>query len=80
VALAVPGPASGTLYGIDVGPSELPRRLGAARGAWLVAADEPGARRAKTAALTGHFRLAYALCLPGVRLERYVRRNAVEGR
>ncbi|MET8012340.1 glycosyltransferase family 39 protein [Streptomyces sp. NPDC005271] len=80
VALAVPGPASGTLYGIDVGPSELLRRLGTARGAWVVAADEPKSRRAKTAVLTGHFRLAYSLCLPGVRLERYVRRNTVGAR
>ncbi|GLV78454.1 hypothetical protein Shyhy02_64540 [Streptomyces hygroscopicus subsp. hygroscopicus] len=73
IALKTPGPASGTLYGIDVGPAELLRRLDGARSAWLIAADEPEAHPAKAATLTGSFRLAYALCLPGVRLERYVR-------
>ncbi|MFD8368211.1 hypothetical protein ACFV3H_36610, partial [Streptomyces hygroscopicus] len=73
IALKTPGPASGTLYGIDVGPAELLRRLDGARSAWLIAADEPEAHPAKAATLTGPFRLAYALCLPGVRLERYVR-------
>ncbi|MCQ8192165.1 glycosyltransferase family 39 protein [Streptomyces rugosispiralis] len=73
IALSTPGPASGTLYGVDVGPAELLRRLAGARSAWLIAADEPEARRSKAAVLTGHFRLAYSLCLPGIRLERYVR-------
>ncbi|MET7766290.1 glycosyltransferase family 39 protein [Streptomyces sp. NPDC005393] len=73
LALSVPGPASGTLYGVEVGPSELLRRLGTVDGAWLVAADGPKARRTKAAMLAGRFRLAYVLCLPGSRLERYVR-------
>ncbi|WP_233361816.1 glycosyltransferase family 39 protein [Streptomyces sp. GMR22] len=73
IALATPGPASGTLYGVDVGPAELLRRLDGARSAWLIAADEPETRGPKAPVLTGHFRLAYSLCLPGVRLERYVR-------
>lgn len=73
IALGTPGPASGTLYGVDVGPAELLRRLGGARSAWLIAADEPETRRAKTTVLTGRFRLAYSLCLPGIRLEHYVR-------
>ncbi|MFE2189190.1 hypothetical protein ACFXB5_53660, partial [Streptomyces sp. NPDC059455] len=73
IALSTPGPASGTLYGVDVGPAELLRRLDGTRSAWLIAADEPEARRPKAAVLTGHFRLAYSLCLPGIRLERYVR-------
>ncbi|WP_413105928.1 hypothetical protein [Streptomyces sp. Inha503] len=73
IALATPGPASGTLYGVDVGPAELLRRLDGARSAWLIAADEPETRGPKAAVLTGHFRLAYSLCLPGIRLERYVR-------
>ncbi|WP_231981425.1 glycosyltransferase family 39 protein [Streptomyces malaysiensis] len=73
IALGTPGPASGTLYGVDVGPAELLRRLGGARSAWLIAADEPRARPVKAAALTGSFRLAYSLCLPGIRLEHYVR-------
>ncbi|WP_307841620.1 glycosyltransferase family 39 protein [Streptomyces endocoffeicus] len=73
IALSTPGPASGTLYGVDVGPAELLRRLAGTRSAWLIAADEPEARRPKAAVLTGHFRLAYSLCLPGIRLERYVR-------
>ncbi|WP_445519031.1 glycosyltransferase family 39 protein [Streptomyces sp. NEAU-174] len=73
IALATPGPASGTLYGVDVGPTELLRRLDGARSAWLIAADEPETRGPKAPVLTGHFRLAYSLCLPGVRLERYVR-------
>ncbi|WP_240813070.1 glycosyltransferase family 39 protein [Streptomyces sp. DASNCL29] len=72
IALATPGPASGTLYGVDVGPTELLRRLDGARSAWLIAADEPETRGPKAPVLTGHFRLAYSLCLPGVRLERYV--------
>ncbi|MFI8989441.1 hypothetical protein ACIG63_31320 [Streptomyces antimycoticus] len=73
IALGTPGPASGTLYGVDVGPAELLRRLGGARSAWVIAADEPETRRAKTTVLTGRFRLAYSLCLPGIRLEHYVR-------
>ncbi|MGW7696361.1 hypothetical protein ACWGMA_47505 [Streptomyces asiaticus] len=73
IALATPGPASGTLYGVDVGPAELLRRLDGARSAWLIAADEPETRGPKAPVLTGHFRLAYSLCLPGIRLERYVR-------
>ncbi|MBU3870957.1 hypothetical protein KN815_44995, partial [Streptomyces sp. 4503] len=73
IALGTPGPASGTLYGVDVGPAELLRRLGGARSAWLIAADEPETRRAKATVLTGRFRLAYSLCLPGIRLEHYVR-------
>ncbi|WNF01587.1 hypothetical protein PS467_17205 [Streptomyces luomodiensis] len=73
IALKTPGPASGTLYGIDVGPAELLRRLDGTRSAWLIAADEPEAHPAKAATLTGPFRLAYSLCLPGVRLEHYVR-------
>ncbi|WP_243981779.1 glycosyltransferase family 39 protein [Streptomyces sp. NEAU-YJ-81] len=73
VALGTPGPASGTLYGVDVGPAELLRRLGGARSAWLIAADEPETRRAKATVLTGRFQLAYSLCLPGIRLEHYVR-------
>ncbi|CDR09358.1 hypothetical protein GCM10022420_054930 [Streptomyces iranensis] len=73
IALSTPGPASGTLYGVDVGPTELLRRLNGARSAWLIAADEPETRGPKAAVLTGHFRLAYSLCLPGIRLERYVR-------
>ncbi|WP_432254111.1 hypothetical protein [Streptomyces sp. HNM1019] len=73
IALRTPGPASGTLYGVDVGPAELLRRLDGARSAWLIAADEPETRATKAAVLTGHFRLAYSLCLPGIRLERYVR-------
>ncbi|MCQ8835579.1 glycosyltransferase family 39 protein [Streptomyces malaysiensis] len=73
IALGTPGPASGTLYGVDVGPAELLRRLGGARSAWLIAADEPRVRPVKEAVLTGRFRLAYSLCLPGIRLEHYVR-------
>ncbi|MFD8462289.1 glycosyltransferase family 39 protein [Streptomyces antimycoticus] len=73
IALGTPGPASGTLYGVDVGPAELLRRLGGARSAWVIAADEPETHRAKTTVLTGRFRLAYSLCLPGIRLEHYVR-------
>ncbi|MFD8095017.1 hypothetical protein [Streptomyces malaysiensis] len=73
IALGTPGPASGTLYGVDVGPAELLRRLGGARSAWLIAADEPRVRPLKAAVLTGRFRLAYSLCLPGIRLEHYVR-------
>ncbi|WP_251982997.1 glycosyltransferase family 39 protein [Streptomyces violaceusniger] len=73
IALGTPGPASGTLYGVDVGPAELLRRLGGARSAWLIAADEPETRRAKATVLTGRFQLAYSLCLPGIRLEHYVR-------
>ncbi|MGW5442603.1 glycosyltransferase family 39 protein [Streptomyces asiaticus] len=73
IALATPGPASGTLYGVDVGPTELLRRLDGAPSAWLIAADEPETRGPKAPVLTGRFRLAYSLCLPGVRLERYVR-------
>ncbi|MEU1948079.1 hypothetical protein ABZ554_37945 [Streptomyces sp. NPDC020125] len=73
IALGTPGPASGTLYGVDVGPAELLRRLGGARSAWLIAADEPETRRAKATVLTGRFRLAYSLCLSGIRLEHYVR-------
>ncbi|MCQ6250693.1 glycosyltransferase family 39 protein [Streptomyces malaysiensis] len=73
IALGTPGPASGTLYGVDVGPTELLRRLGGARSAWLIAADEPRVRPLKAAVLTGRFRLAYSLCLPGIRLEHYVR-------
>ncbi|MGW7622656.1 hypothetical protein ACWGLG_44025 [Streptomyces antimycoticus] len=73
IALGTPGPASGTLYGVDVGPAELLRRLGGARSAWVIAADEPETRRAKATVLTGRFRLAYSLCLPGIRLEHYVR-------
>ncbi|MER8161763.1 glycosyltransferase family 39 protein [Streptomyces sp. NPDC094472] len=73
IALGTPGPASGTLYGVDVGPSELLRRLGGARSAWVIAADEPETRRAKATVLTGRFQLAYSLCLPGIRLEHYVR-------
>ncbi|MFD8157747.1 hypothetical protein [Streptomyces malaysiensis] len=73
IALGTPGPASGTLYGVDVGPAELLRRLGGARSAWLIAADEPRVRPVKAAVLTGRFRLAYSLCLPGIRLEHYVR-------
>ncbi|WP_458091582.1 hypothetical protein [Streptomyces malaysiensis] len=73
IALGTPGPASGTLYGVDVGPTELLRRLGGARSAWLIAADEPRVRPVKVAVLTGRFRLAYSLCLPGIRLEHYVR-------
>ncbi|MEU9970212.1 glycosyltransferase family 39 protein [Streptomyces malaysiensis] len=73
IALGTPGPASGTLYGVDVGPTELLRRLGGARSAWLIAADEPRVRPVKAAVLTGRFRLAYSLCLPGIRLEHYVR-------
>ncbi|MBI0319999.1 hypothetical protein JBF12_45050, partial [Streptomyces javensis] len=73
IALATPGPASGTLYGVEVGPAELLRRLDGTRSAWLIAADEPETRGPKAPVLTGHFRLAYSLCLPGIRLERYVR-------
>ncbi|MCG0291055.1 hypothetical protein, partial [Streptomyces sp. PSAA01] len=73
IALGTPGPASGTLYGVDVGPAELLRRLGGARSAWVIAADEPGTRRSKATVLTGRFQLAYSLCLPGIRLEHYVR-------
>ncbi|WHX24262.1 glycosyltransferase family 39 protein [Streptomyces malaysiensis subsp. malaysiensis] len=73
IALGTPGPASGTLYGVDVGPTELLRRLGGARSAWLIAADEPRVRPVKAAVLTGRFRLAYSLCLPSIRLEHYVR-------
>ncbi len=73
IALGTPGPASGTLYGVDVGPTELLRRLDGARSAWLIAADEPETHGPKAPVLTGHFRLAYSLCLRGVRLERYVR-------
>ncbi|WP_250854298.1 glycosyltransferase family 39 protein [Streptomyces malaysiensis] len=73
IALGTPGPASGTLYGVDVGPAELLRRLGGARSAWLIAADEPRVRPVKAAVLTGRFRLAYSLCLPSIRLEHYVR-------
>ncbi|WP_244321400.1 glycosyltransferase family 39 protein [Streptomyces melanosporofaciens] len=73
IALGTPGPASGTLYGVDVGPAELLRRLGGARSAWVIAADEPETRRAKATVLTGRFQLAYSLCLPGIRLEHYVR-------
>ncbi|MER7880634.1 glycosyltransferase family 39 protein [Streptomyces solisilvae] len=73
IALGTPGPASGTLYGVDVGPTELLRRLGGARSAWLIAADEPRVRPVKATVLTGRFRLAYSLCLPGIRLEHYVR-------
>ncbi|MGA6157827.1 hypothetical protein ACPEIC_31245 [Stenotrophomonas sp. NPDC087984] len=73
IALGTPGPASGTLYGVDVGPAELLRRLSGARSAWLIAADEPDERRVKATALTGRFRLDYSLCLPGIRLEHYVR-------
>ncbi|MFE1936507.1 hypothetical protein ACFW95_40235 [Streptomyces sp. NPDC059474] len=73
IALGTPGPASGTLYGVDVGPAELLRRLGGARSAWLIAADEPETRRAKATVLTGRFQLAYSLCLPSIRLEHYVR-------
>ncbi|WP_425587148.1 glycosyltransferase family 39 protein [Streptomyces violaceusniger] len=79
IALATPGPASGTLYGVDVGPTELLRRLDGTRSAWLIAADEPEARSPKAAALTGHFRLAYSLCLPGIRLEHYVRTGPAHG-
>ncbi|BBJ43313.1 hypothetical protein SSPO_060310 [Streptomyces antimycoticus] len=39
----------------------------------MIAADEPETRRAKATVLTGRFRLAYSLCLPGIRLEHYVR-------
>ncbi|WP_413813040.1 hypothetical protein [Streptomyces sp. OE57] len=73
IALSTPGPASGTLYGVDVGPAELLRRLNGAGSAWLIAADEPETRGPKAAVLRGHFRPAYSLCLPGIRLERYVR-------
>ncbi len=73
IALGTPGPASGTLYGVDVGPAELLRRLGGAGSAWLIAADEPRVRPVKAAVLTGRFRLAYSLCLPSIRLEHYVR-------
>ncbi|WP_254645488.1 glycosyltransferase family 39 protein [Streptomyces malaysiensis] len=73
IALGTPGPASGTLYGVDVGPAELLRRLGGARSAWLIAADEPRVRPVKATVLTGRFRLAYSLCLPSIRLEHYVR-------
>lgn len=73
IALGTPGPASGTLYGVDVGPAELLRRLGGARSAWLIAADEPRVRPVKATVLIGRFRLAYSLCLPGIRLEHYVR-------
>ncbi|MFJ6596306.1 glycosyltransferase family 39 protein [Streptomyces violaceusniger] len=73
IALGAPGPASGTLYGVDVGRAELLRRLGGARSAWVIAADEPETRRAKATVLTGRFQLAYSLCLPGIRLEHYVR-------
>ncbi|WP_275559579.1 glycosyltransferase family 39 protein [Streptomyces sp. 5-6(2022)] len=79
IALATPGPASGTLYGVDVGPTELLRRLDGTRSAWLIAADEPEARSPKAATLTGHFRLAYSLCLPGIRLEHYVRTGLAHG-
>ncbi|MFE9066057.1 hypothetical protein [Streptomyces violaceusniger] len=76
IALGTPGPASGTLYGVDVGRAELLRRLGGARSAWVIAADEPETRRAKATVLTGRFQLAYSLCLPGIRLEHYVRAAA----
>ncbi|GAA1717865.1 hypothetical protein GCM10009680_69030 [Streptomyces yatensis] len=73
IALGTPGPASGTLYGVDVGARELLLRLGGARSAWVIAADERETHRAKATVLTGRFQLAYSLCLPGIRLEHYVR-------
>ncbi|MFD6291733.1 hypothetical protein [Streptomyces sp. NPDC060205] len=88
IALREPGPVSGTLYGREVGPAELRRRLDGLDRVWVVAepyALRPGwyppapAEQVKLALLKGEFvpRAEYVRKASVMRL--YVRRSAAAG-
>ncbi len=88
VALRVPGPVSGTLYGQEAGPEELRRRLGRLDRVWLVA--EPFAlspswyprsatERVKLAVVEEGFAPREQVVREGVTLRLYVRRTPPAG-
>ncbi|WP_329217850.1 glycosyltransferase family 39 protein [Streptomyces sp. NBC_01485] len=85
LALKVPGAQSGTLYGREVGPRELRRRLAAVSRLWVVA--EPYAlrsrwfpgdptERAKLLTVAEGFTPSWEYDRPGVALRLYIRRPA----
>ncbi|MFE1285574.1 hypothetical protein [Streptomyces sp. NPDC058751] len=83
VALSVPAPASGTLYGREAGPAELRRRLDRLDRVWVVAAPfaarrswRPGAatERLKLAVIGEQFERREQIVRRGVTLRLYVRR------
>lgn len=86
VALGAPGPASGTLYGLEAGPGELRRRLARLDRVWLVA--EPFAlrptwypahptERLKLTLVDEEFVPLRQVVRKGVTLRLYVRRPAM---
>ncbi|MGW7267272.1 glycosyltransferase family 39 protein [Streptomyces sp. NPDC054842] len=86
VALGVPAPASGTLYGRETGPAELRRRLAGLDRVWLVAErftvrpswypEEP-TERVKLAVVDEQFVPRETYARRGVTLRLYVRRPPV---
>jgi Predicted membrane protein len=83
IALSVPAPASGTLYGLEADPRELRRRLDRLDHVWLVAAPFATARawspgspteRAKLAVIDERFVPRERIVRRGVTLRLYVRR------
>ncbi|AVH61402.1 hypothetical protein C4B68_24630 [Streptomyces dengpaensis] len=85
IALRVPAPTSGTLYGEETGPAELRRRLARLDRVWVVA--EPFAmrpawsprsptERVKLAVIEGEFAPRQEVVRKGVTLRLYVRRDA----
>ncbi|MEU0431107.1 glycosyltransferase family 39 protein [Streptomyces sp. NPDC006290] len=83
IALSVPAPASGTLYGQEADPGELRRRLDRLDHVWLVAAPfathrawDPGSatERAKLAVVDEEFVRREQVVRRGVTLRLYVRR------
>jgi mannosyltransferase len=83
VALSVPAPASGTLYGREAGPGELRRRLDRLDHVWLLAAPfaarrawhpDSATERAKLAVVNEEFVPREKVVRRGVTLRLYVRR------
>ena len=83
VALAVPGPASGTLYGVETGPQELRRRLARLDHVWVVTerfALRPGwyprdpTERVKLAVVDEEFVPREEIIRRGATVRLYVRR------
>lgn len=83
IALTVPAPASGTLYGREAGPAELLRRLDRLDRVWLVAAPFAAHRawrpaeaseRLKLAVVGAQFERVEQVVSRGVTLRLYVRR------
>jgi len=85
IALRVPGPTSGTLYGLETGPAELRRRLARLDHVWVVAEPfatrptwYPGSptERVKLAVVDEEFVPRQEVVRKGVTLRLYVRREA----